>query len=626
MPTKVEPTRERAQAPARHARTAHPGNVPIPMAARVGLSILLICAVAGAWVGARAWMAKGELEEAQRLVGELQSEVAAGDYAAVSESFDEIRGHAARAREMTADPVWRASERVPLLGRNLTAMRGLASVVDGALTAGEPLVAVATQLSPESLAPRDGVIPLEPIVQVGDRLPQLAADLTRLRSELEVVPVNGTLPQLAQAKATLTAVMDRGAAALDVALPIAEALPAILGAEGPRTYVVMFLNNSEPRSLGGTALSFAEISVDGGAIELVRVLPAGRGNFPRHIDPPVIPRLEQFEEVYPGALGTFIPNATLRPSAVTAAEIVQAEWRVTFGMEIDAVISMDGGALSLLLEALGPVTLDSGEVVTSTNVLDLLFNQVYSRFNSGDVVADDIAQNAVYSQTISGTFSKLTSGQFSPTSLVDRMTVAAEEGRMSVWFADPSEREAFAPTPFAAEGLPQSPPGTDVVGVYLNDQVGSKLGYYLASTVTTASAVCTDDGRPIHRITLTLTNVLSPDEAPGLSESITGSAFARLGLEKGHQRYILFFYLPQGATLLSASVDSSPVEATGQVDAGHPVQVMWVDSLAPGATTELRVDVLGTPGADSVVAEVTPTVKGTEVVGAELECADVAIS
>ena len=37
----------------------------------------------------------------------------------------------------------------------------------------------------------------------------------------------------------------------------------------------MFLNSAEVRALGGTALSFAEISVDHGKIEFKRTVPAG---------------------------------------------------------------------------------------------------------------------------------------------------------------------------------------------------------------------------------------------------------------------------------------------------------------------------------------------------------------
>ena len=46
-------------------------------------------------------------------------------------------------------------------------------------------------------------------------------------------------------------------------------LPSVLGADGPRRYLVLVQNNSEPRSLGGLAGSVIELRANRGRIELV---------------------------------------------------------------------------------------------------------------------------------------------------------------------------------------------------------------------------------------------------------------------------------------------------------------------------------------------------------------------
>jgi len=605
-----------------HARKRARSRLRLPVL--VTLSVLVVLLAAGAWVGSRAWAAKGELEQAQSLVSDLKAQVVAGDYAGVPDTFGEIRLHAQRARGFTEAPLWSTAEHVPFLGVNLTAMRGLTEVIDDAMSASEPLVSLAADLTPEALAPKDGVVPTEPFVQAAAELPRVAQDFAALRTQLEAVPTEGTVEQIQAAKATLLDAIDSASSGIDAAAPIVGVLPAILGADGPRTYVVMFLNNSELRSLGGTALSFAEITVDGGAIKLERVVPAGEGNFPGRTES-LIPVPDGFDSIYPGALGRFIANATLRPSAVTAAEIVQAEWKSTFGTTVDGVISMDGGALSLLLKAVGPVEISTGDVVTSENVLSLLFNEVYARYNTGDYKTDNVQQGVVYSETVAGTFGKLTAGDFDPKVLFDTMSTAAAERGLSVWFADPAEQEVLASTSFAAQDLSESTATEDVVGVYLNNQSSSKLDYYLASTLTTGSAVCTPDARQVHRVTLDLTNELDPADVPDLSASISGSVSPRLGLVKGEDQLVVFVYLPQGATLLSASVDGTPVAASGHQDAGHPVQVLWVRMLA-GATGQLSVDFqMGEPGDQELVAQVTPTVKGTTQATAPLECSSVAL-
>lgn len=583
-----------------------------------------IVVMATAWVGGRAWLAKGELQQAQALVTVVKTQVSDGDYAALPGTFDEIRLHVSKARSLATDPLWSMAESVPKLGPNLTAVRELTEVVDDTLAASEPLVALAPEFTPEGLRPKDGKVPLEPFVHAAEALPPFAGQFAVLRVQLAAVPTEGAVVQVQDAKAQLTDIFDRAASPLETAVPLVQSLPTLLGVDGPRSYVVMFQNNAELRSLGGTALSFTEITVDHGDIKLARAVPAGFEEFPNH-DSSIIPVPDGFEDVYRKAFGRFIANATLRPSSVTAAQIIQAEWRLKYGEAIEGVISMDGPALSNLLAAVGPITLSTGDVVTSANVVDLLFNQVYQRYNSGVSGADNLQQNVVYAETVAKTFSKLTSGDFDPRTLIDSMSKAAAANGFTVWLTDPAEQATLEGTAFAAQGLPEAIPTTDVVGMYLNDQVGSKLGYYLDSTVTTSAALCTPDGRQVNRVTLSLTNTLDPSEVSGLSPSISGTGYESLKLAKGEQRYVIFAYLPKDSTLLSASVNGESVASTGNSDEGHPVQVLWT-TIPPGATSTVSVDVLmGTPGERELQADVTPTLSGTKRATAPLDCGTVTL-
>jgi len=611
--------RKAARLSPRHAQKLFRSRASI-----VPLAVLAVVLVVGTWVGTRAWMAKGEIQQAQKLVTTLKDQVASGKYTGLTDQYVEIRRHTAKARSLTDDPLWSMAEHVPLLGPNLAAMRDLSAVVDDAMRVSEPLVRLAGQLNPAALAPKDGKVPLEPFIAAASDVPAAADSFAGLSKRLHAVRTAGTLRQLRDAQAQLSKVVDSAATALAEAVPMVRVLPGALGADGPRTYVVMFQNSAELRSLGGTALYFAEISIDHGAISLTRVVPAGGGNFANH-DASVIPVPDGFEAIYERSLGRFIANATLRPSSVTAAQIVQAEWAATFGKKVDGVLSIDGGALGLLLKAVGPITLSTGDVVNADNVVSLLLNGVYERYNSKDLVADDRDQNTIFSETLALTFGRLSSGQFDPVALFSAVQSAADGQRLSLWFADETEQAALAKASVTAHDLPQSTATQDVVGVYLNDQVGSKLNYYLGTTLTTGSAVCRSDGRQVHRLTLAMTNRLQPEAVDALSLSISGIAYPRLGLAKGVQRLLLFFYLPPGASLVSASTDGVPVAASGTHDSGRAVQSVLVD-VPPGATSAVTVDILmGDPGKRALVAEVTPTVEGTLLQTAPLDCSSVVL-
>ncbi|WP_304604986.1 DUF4012 domain-containing protein [Actinotalea lenta] len=587
------------------------------------LLALIVVAVlaAGAWVGTRAWSAKGELEQAQKEISTVKDRVSAGELSGLRDTFSQVQAHTTKARDLTTGSLWSIAEHVPKLGPNLRAMRELTAVVDDTMTAAQPLAELGDRLTPASLAPQNGAIPLGPIESAATLVPTTADQLAALQARLADISTDGTLRQLVDAKTTLSDLLDTATASLEKVSPIVQQLPTVLGADGKRTYVVMFLNNAELRALGGTALSFAEISVDHGRIEFGRIVPASGGAFRTH-GSPIIDLPAGVSSIYRGFLGIFIANATIRPDAVTAAKIVQAEWQQTFGETIDGVISMDGGALSLLLKAVGPVSIPTGDTVTAKNVETFLLHDVYQRYDSGDYRKDNAAQNAVYADTVNATFAKLTSGDVDPVTLFDAMGAAADQRHLSVWFPDPAVQAAIADTPFAARGVPESTKDADVVGLYLKNHSWSKLDYYLKPAVATGS--CTADGREVHRVTMNLTNTLKPADVPGLSPSVAGG-WKLLGLAKGELQYMVYVYLPKGATLLSVTVDGTAQDVPVGNDTGHPVATVWV-RVPPGATGTLSVDMLmGTPGDKPVTTDVTPTIRPLTTSTEPLDCSTVAL-
>ena len=171
--------------------------------------------------------------------------------------------------------------------------------------------------------------------------------------------------------------------------------------------------------------------------------------------------------------------------------------------------------------------------------------------------------------------------------------------------------------------MPSGADDTDVVGLPLNDQVGSKLDYYLNTSVTTASAACTAEDRQVYRATMSLTNTVPAEQVPSLRPSITGGDCRTLGLEKAEQRFAVFVYPPAGAALLDTQVNGESVAPTGHMDNGHPVQVLWV-RVKPGETSTLSEDGLApSPGESALEVDVTPTLSGVSRSSMPLGCATI---
>jgi hypothetical protein len=568
-------------------------------------------------------MAKTELEAAQALIPQLTSQAATFDVDAALDTFDQIADSTSSAASLTDDPIWRVAEFFPVLGKNFAAVRQLAAATSGVITeVAGPLLGVVETLNPSSLVPRGGAIDLAPFEDAVPVISSASQASVVLLAEIASIDTDGTFDQIAGAKATVGDALESISSALDMADRVVPIVPVALGSEGPRTYVVMFQNNAEPRALGGTALSFAVITVDAGKIELTATIPAGFENFPV-FDPPIVSTEAGVQNFYSDAvLGGFIPNVTTRPSFVGAAEITQETWRRTFGYEVDAIVSVDPVFLSYVLRATDPIALTTGDVLQSDTIVPLLLNGVYQRFNTSDPVADNAAQDVVYSEAVSATFAALTSGALKPPELLAAIAQGWSEERLLMWSAHEDEQRVLAEIGLPGE-LPISDEVTDRFGVYFQDNVGSKLGYYLRQTVRLESANCRDDGRVVYRVSVDVAHTLDPAEVDGLSASIAGNWLAE-GVPRAWQRLIVMIYAPPGAELISANIDGQIVPTSARFDSDRPVELNTIE-IAPGTTRTLTFDYVASQvGAKKLEAKITPLVNPTELIVGPLDCTTVA--
>jgi hypothetical protein len=585
--------------------------------------IAVVAVVAGAIAG-RALEARDELESASILVPELQDQAAALEIDAAQDTLDSILGHTGSAAELADGTLWRLGEAVPVLGVNLTAMREIAAVTDDVMTdVAVPLVGVAGSIDPTSFTPVDGAIDIQPLIDAAPAVEQARIGVAAAVASVAAINTDGTIDEIAGATEQLAGLLERIAPTIESLGTIVPLLPPALGSEAPRTYVLMVQNPAESRALGGAALSFVEATVDEGRIQFaapLSVSPIG-GDFVSYPEP-LIEVPDGVDEIFPGSLGTFLANATTRPSFTTAAEITRATWNAQFGYDIDGVLSMDPLVLSYLLRGSDPIPVATGDQITSENAVDVLLNGVYAAYNTEIHGADNIAQDAVYAQVIDETFARLMSGRIDAATFVDALTQGWAERRLLYWSAIPEEQAQLAAIGLNGE-IPLSDSATERVGVYFTDNTGSKLNYYLRQEVRLGSADCRADGRQSNRVTVDLTNQVDPAEAQTLARSILGT-FRREGVERGEQRLIVLLYAPPGSIISGATVAGAPVQLQELHDTEFPVGKLIV-LVRPGETVTLSYDFVS-PGAGEkrLEAQVTPMVQPATISTEPLDCATVA--
>src|SRR5699024_828832 len=140
---------------------------------------------------------------------------------------------------------------------------------------------------------------------------QRAADAgERAAAELATIDSGALLPLVAEQVDVVRAEVTEVASALRTGARVAELLPPMLGADGERRYLALFLNSAELRATGGLVGALAIITADDGVLTMAATR-AGT-DLPR-LDEPILPLTPAEREVHGVSLGRIIQNVALTP-------------------------------------------------------------------------------------------------------------------------------------------------------------------------------------------------------------------------------------------------------------------------------------------------------------------------
>jgi hypothetical protein len=589
----------RARNPRRHRRTT--------LLVISGVVFLLLASIG--WVGVRAFMAKGELESAIPLASDVQSSLVEGDAGTAGVTASKLAEHANSAASLTSDPVWRAFEFLPAVGVNLAVVRQLADTVkeisnDAVL----PLTDAAATVSVEGFKPVNGAIALQPLIDAQPSVATASSALKAAQTALLSVDASQTLPQVREATEKLRTALGGAVQSIDAVDRAVHIVPAMLGASGPRNYLVLFQNPAELRSTGGISGAIALMQTHDGQMQLTKQVSSTEYT---HYDAPVLDLPLETRGIYGDITGRFIQDVNLTPNFVQSAELAQEMWRLQFGEQVDGVLSIDPIALSYLLRATGPIALPTGDVLSSENAVQLLLSDVYARYPETE------AQDLFFASAAASVFSAVAGGTADPIALITALAQAGEEHRVLVWSSDDAEQAILADTTLAG-GLPVSDETAQRFGLYLNDATAAKMGPYLDVQTAIGQSTCRNDNRPNYVVEVTLTNTAPADAAMALPEYVTaGGAF---GDAPGIIRTIVSTYGVPGMENLGLTQDGNVVPYLPATDATYPVSTLSVQ-LAPGETTTVRYLWLGAePFRGDIELQMTPVIHRNETIKLDTPC------
>lgn len=578
----------------------------------LGISLLLLGLLAVvAWVGIRAYLAKGELEAALPLASQLKSQVASGDGSGAASTVEAVSAHARSAAELTSDPVWRAVEIVPWVGTNLRVMRELASTVDEVSRDGlEPLSGLAGSIQLSSFKPVNGHVDLQPILDAREVLSESSTAVGAAVVRTESINVDGAMQPLVDARLKLLDGLTEASTGLSLMSKATQLIPAMLGSDGPRNYLVLFQNNAELRSTGGIPGALALLKMENGAISLGQQSAASQ--FPKYPSP-VVALPPETQALYGDNTAQYMQDVNFTPNFALSGQIAREMWKQQYGTEVDGVISLDPVALSYLLRATGPVTLATGDELNSDNAVKLLLQDVYARY------LNPVDQDAFFASAAAEVFSKVASGDVDPIALIDALAKAGDENRVLIWSSHDEDQTLLSGTTLAG-GLPLSTDTDQKFGVYFNDSTTAKMDPYLKVSIAAGQAVCRGDGLPLNSVRVKLTNTAPTDSSTALPDYVTGGGL--FGIPPGNIRTNIATYGAGDLYNMGVARDGVRVPYQGATDSGYGVSKLEIE-IAPGESTTLDFQFLGNDTrTGGVSVQHTPFVYPVETTPLAMACDD----
>ena len=572
------------------------------------LVIILLLIGWVSWIAVRGLIAQDNLTVAVRDARAVQTRIVSGDTEAAGASARSLSEHAELAAAMTHDPIWAVTEVLPWVGPNLAAVRQITEVVDS--IAGQavlPLVDVSGTIDLESFQITDQGIDLAPIVAARGQLDQANQVMTAATDKAGAIDVDSTVGVVRESVLLLTTVVGEAADAIDALDRTANLLPAMLGEDGARKYIVLIQNNAEVRASGGISGAQVLLATDQGKVSLAAQ--ASSQDFP-YFEEPVLPLDAPTLTLYGKPTGQYIQDVNFTPQFTTTGPLAAEMWRRVYGDQVDGVIAIDPVLLSYLLVATGPVTVDGVEI-TADNAVTVLLSDVYARYS------DPEAQDAFFAEAARQVFARVTSGQAPATELVAALVRGGEEQRIRIWNSREQDQAQVVGTTLSGV-MPADNSETTQIGVFLNDATGAKMNYYTKLETTLAAATCRKDGRPSYRVTATWTNEAPADAASVLPDYVTGGG--GFGVEPGSVKTRIVVYGPVGALIAGGSVNGENQPSQPTYENERPA-LQFETLLKPGESAVVQVDFLG-EAADSgpLLVTTTPTINLMETNYQSLPC------
>ena len=420
--------------------------------------IVALVVALGVSLALTARTAKADAEQVVTALEQAKDAVSNGDSSALKEAASTASDSAHGVQSALSGPQWTIVSLVPSYGQDVTTARSLAGVLVD--LSDNVLSPLASNAESTDLKAlvSDGSVNVDAVKTLVGVLDQAAPALQRSAQTVDGLP-QAHVSQLASAIDKAKDKIDTANSVVSRLSDLAPYLPTMLGDGGQtKTYLLVAQNNSEIRATGGSTPNFER-----------------------------------------------------------AGDLLAQAYEAYVGTHVDGTIAVDPVFLQSLLKLTGGVTASDGTVVDGSNAAEELLSKVYWRYGN-----DNASEDAFFAEVAGAAFKQVMGnlGKAGASNLAEVIDSSASERRLQVWMADSDQEKAIEKAGLAGEVSDDT--ANPVLGVYFNDDTWAKMDWYLSTKTEVGQTTTNSDGTVSYRVTTTVGNTITEDQAKSAPAYISG--------------------------------------------------------------------------------------------------------
>lgn len=496
-----------------------------------------VCAAFGYQFYKQAMAVKAHEEEAVSLISQVNNDKVMQNPAALSEIISPMQRETAAAKDIVHGDLWEKASKLPKYGDDIKTLQGMVDVIDDASHKSVPILAdTAQKLLTAKFSEGNGRINLKPIEDASGGFSEADSVLKQELKALQDLPdpkinkINTVYQQGIEKFKDLSGKIDQANNSIQI-------LPQFLGSNGKRTYVIVAQTPSETRSGGGLIGSMGSMTTDNGQIKVNSFHPntdfidLAWGGTPEE------------RAVFSGPLkfSFDIRDLSANPDFSHVAKVVKQRWQLSrYASPVDGVMMIDPVFIQEIIKISGDVKLPGGMTLNGDNTAEYFMNGIYKSVppNMQDAVFAGVA-----AQAMNNVFSDLNIQKL--LNITKIMEPMAEGRHIYAYSFHPDEAANFQ-----GAGLAKEAPNSEKkpeIGIYLNENNPSKMGWYIHRKTVITRTVCNQDGSQQYHVKFSMTNTIPASDLNSGNSYILGG-FAKIGAP-GTPVERMLIYGPAGGTI-----------------------------------------------------------------------------